>query len=102
MTKLTIDSYAFTECLQNDIMNCRPNAHKELIDYIDAKLAEAYEQGKKDAAPQQPEQEPVAWMYQAITGNWRVTMNEKWAMCINNTEKTVIPLVTMLPKEPTC
>ena len=48
MTKLTIDSYKFDECLQNHIMNCRPNAHKELIDYIDAKLAEAYEQGKKD------------------------------------------------------
>lgn len=57
MTKPTIDSREFALLLA-DFKLCDENKMgkkiKTLFDYIDGKLAEAYEQGKKDATTWQP------------------------------------------------
>jgi hypothetical protein len=56
MTKLTIDCeefYNLAQCYRWEPVDAA-KPFNALIDYIDARLAEAYEQGKKDAATWQP------------------------------------------------
>ena len=105
MTKLTIKSEELASLLKDYKESNRRNMQytaRNLFAYMAERLAEAYEQGKKDAAPQHPEQEPEARMYKAITGEWRVMLSDKLNRYIGSTTETVIPLVPMLPKEPTC
>lgn len=104
MTKLTIESRQFFSCLALVAMDNSLQHENMLVAHIDAQLAAAYEQGKKDATTAQTNTQLSTV---EIEKGWRDTFSTENPFCPCNLKSFTKAVrwreqaVISLPKEPT-